>query len=280
MDTKILTGDARIDVVRLDTISLKRLESGNTDEFAKLLSAAQSVGVFQLDFQGSEFGDVLWERVGEIYYATQQYFDQDARLKQEDMRVDQKPSQDKGYKFCESDETFEMAYDELVKGDLKLPETLHHSRYTMKYFSEICHSAGLTILRSLSIALPASLPFEDAHRKGKSSDSGLKIISEPCIEDRSKVIENKHTDSGSLTFSFYNDWGIHVQLRDGSWGYTAAVEGCAVINVADSLEWLSDGKLRSPLHRVTQPTDGAKKRYFLTYFLRPEYTFKDLGRRA
>ena len=52
-------------------------------------------------------------------------------------------------------------------------------------------------------------------------------------------------------------------------------EGCALVHGASSLARLSLGRLRSPLHRVTQPADGAGKRYFLSYFLRPEHRVRE-----
>jgi isopenicillin N synthase-like dioxygenase len=87
----------------------------------------------------------------------------------------------------------------------------------------------------------------------------------------SDVGDNLHTDSGTLTLLFYKDWGIYAFLPDkNTWAFTPPLEGCALINVGDSLQTLSDGKLHSPKHGVTQPFDGAMDRYYLSYFLRPE----------
>ncbi|KAF3111974.1 hypothetical protein TWF102_005729 [Orbilia oligospora] len=264
-----------IDIAQIDKINLAKLEFGNSKEIEKLRSAAESHGVFYLDFHGSEMGNLLFQQLGEIYYLSQQYFDQDEASKTKDIRSDQKSSQDRGYKSCETDQTFEMSYDELVKGDLCLPQNLQPSRHTLKYFSEICHNAALTMLRSLSTSLSPDEPFEKYHQKSKQNDSGLKLVYEPCIPKRSEVLENKHTDSGTLTILFAEQLGLHVQMADGSWGYTDSIPGCAIVHVADSLQFMSGGKLRSPVHRVTQPVNGFMKRYFLSYFLRPEDSFKE-----
>ncbi|KAK6362852.1 hypothetical protein TWF730_000305 [Orbilia blumenaviensis] len=275
VSSTILPNGTVIDVAHLDKINLARLEAGNSEENEKLRSAAESQGIFYLDFHGSKMGSLLFEQLGEVYYLSQQYFDQEEGLKMRDVRNDQKPSQDKGYKFCETDETFEMAYDELVKGDLCLPQSLQPNRHTLKYFSEICHNAALTMLRSLSASISPDELFENYHQKSKQSDSGLKLVYEPCIPKKAEVLENKHTDSGTLTILFAEELGLHVQLLDGSWGYTPSISGCAVVHVADSLQFMSGGRLRSPVHRVTQPVDGFMKRYFLSYFLRPEDAFGD-----
>ncbi|KAK6357540.1 hypothetical protein TWF718_001849 [Orbilia javanica] len=275
VSSSVLLNGVTIDVAQIDKINLAKLESGNLGEIEKLRSAAESDGIFYLDFHESKMGDLLFQQLGEIYYLSQQYFDQDERMKLNDRRSDQKLSQDRGFKSCETDQTFEMAYDELVKGDLHLPRTLQPDRHTLKYFSEICHNAALTMLRSLSTSLSPGEPFEKYHQKSKQNDSGLKLVYEPCVPNKSEVLENKHTDSGTLTLLFAEQLGLHVQLADGSWGYTPSVPGCAVVHVADSLQFMSGGKLRSPVHRVTQPVDGFMKRYFLSYFLRPEDSFKE-----
>ncbi|EPS39380.1 hypothetical protein H072_6855 [Dactylellina haptotyla CBS 200.50] len=266
---KRLPDGTKICVANLDTISLRDLESGDAEEIHKLSSVMTSQGIFYIDFHGSQMGTILSEKLGEIYYVTQEYFDQSHDMKVKDFRADQKHSQDRGYKFCSTDETFEMAYDELVKGDLALPPILHQSKYSLKYFSEICHNTALSILRALSNTISTGEPLTRYHMKSGTSDSGLKLVYEPFITDKSQVCDNTHTDSGILTLLFYDEWGLEVQLQDGKWAYVAPVSGCAVVNVADYLEGISDNRFRSVLHRVTQPVDGFAKRYFLSYFLRP-----------
>ncbi|KAF3914662.1 hypothetical protein AA313_de0204395 [Arthrobotrys entomopaga] len=268
VETKLPDG-TKIQVANFDKISLKELEAKNAMEIQKLISAAQSTGLFYLDFHGSETGNILLEEIGEVYCACQRYFDQSLESKIKDVRTNQEVSQDKGYKSCAADETFEMSYDELVKGDLHLPHLLRPSKYTVKFFSEICHNAALTMLQIFAEANLTAKSFEECHDKSKSSNSGLKLVYEPCIQKKSKVIENKHTDGGTLTILFYDEWGLNAQLPDGDWAFAAPMPGCALVNVADSLERASERKLRSPVHRVTQPVDGFVKRYFLSYFLRP-----------
>ena len=85
-----------IDIAQIDKINLARLESGNPKEIAKLRSAAELDGIFYLDFHESEVGNLLFQQLGEIYYLSQQYFDQDEGSKMKDMRSDQKSSQDRG----------------------------------------------------------------------------------------------------------------------------------------------------------------------------------------
>ena len=171
-----------------------------------------------------------------------------------------------------------MAYDELVKGSLQLPPTINSDTELIKHFSENCHTACDTMLSCLSdsLNLDTSTRLERHHRRTETSDSGLKLIFEPSLAKLSDVGENKHTDSGTFTLLFYEQWGLHVYLPDEKrWAFAAVKPGCALVNVANSLQRLSGNQLHSPLHRVTQPADGAQKRCYLSYFMRPEHALKE-----
>jgi isopenicillin N synthase-like dioxygenase len=171
-----------------------------------------------------------------------------------------------------------MAYDELVKGDLLLPGILVNMNEMPKRFSQLCHSACMTMLSCLSDALMLDNThrLENYHRQGESSNSGLKLIYEPSLERAADVGDNKHTDSGTFTLLFYERWGLHIELPEEiRWAFTAAVPGCALVNVADSLQSLSRNRFHSPTHQVIQPFDGFAKRYYISYFLRPEHALKD-----
>jgi len=177
-----------------------------------------------------------------------------------------------------------MAFDELVvSGTLTLPDVLEDSKATLAEFSNLCHSACLTMLKCLS----ASLKLQDKdrlecyHRYGHLSDSGLKLIYEPSLAKLADVKENRHTDSGTFTLLFYDQWGLHIKFKGTEdWAFAATKLGCVLVNVADSLQRLSNGTFHSPTHRVTQPCDGFSKRYYLSYFLRPEQELRDAWAKA
>jgi isopenicillin N synthase-like dioxygenase len=173
-----------------------------------------------------------------------------------------------------------FADDELFCGDteLKLPATLQEKSDLVRKFNQICHAAAMSMLSSLSdsMGLEGAQRFETYHQTDDSSDTGLKLISEPALASAADVVENKHTDSGTLTLLFYERLGLHVYLPDKDrWEYAPVpAPGCALVTVADSLQRLSGGQFHSPLHRVTQPRDGAHKRFYLSYFLRPSHATK------
>lgn len=148
----------------------------------------------------------------------------------------------------------------------KMPQLFKNDWAKISDFIAGCDEACLTLLNSLSE------DFLLHHRADQPSDTGLKFVLHPSQARLSDVGESLHTDSGTLTLLFYKDWSLHAFLPDADiWGFIPPPpEGCTLVNVANTLERLSEGKLHSPKHRVTQPFDGAKNRYFLSYFLRPE----------
>ncbi len=146
-----------------------------------------------------------------------------------------------------------------------LPQIFQDNWEKIAEFCTGCDEACLTVLSSLSAE------YAMHHRADQPSDTGLKLVLQPSLAKLSDVGDTLHTDSGTLTLLFCKDWGIHAFLPDvNMWAFTPPLEGCALINVANSLQRLSGGRLHSPMHRVTQPFDGAKNRFFLSYFLRPE----------
>ena len=175
-----------------------------------------------------------------------------------------------------------MSRDEMASGAIKWPAAMQNDTDMLKRFSNGCHEACQTITARLSDALQLEQKqrLEQHHRDGQPSDSGLKLIYEPTLAKLSDVGDNLHTDSGSMTFLFYDKWGLSAYAPSQGFAFPAPVDGCALINIGDSLQRLSGGKLLSPKHRVSQPVDGAEKRYYLSYFLRPEHATKEAWSQA
>lgn len=81
-----------------------------------------------------------------------------------------------------------------------------------------------------------------------------------------------HTDYNTLTFLFHQPVaGLQVQTKDG-WKYVKSNKDSIIVNVADALEYLSGGFLKSTVHRVIRPPEDQadKPRLGLIYFARPE----------
>jgi isopenicillin N synthase-like dioxygenase len=159
----------------------------------------------------------------------------------------------------------------------------------VKSFHDHCDEAARAMLVQIAAALDVEA-LERVHRVTEPSETGLKLISEPSVPLAANDVENKHRDSGTLTMLFYDSWSMHICLSQGGGGndnddaeegqgewvfVPPPPDGCALVHGASSLHRLSGGRLRAPLHRVTQPADGAGMRYFLSYFLRPEHRLRE-----
>ncbi|KAI2627045.1 putative 1-aminocyclopropane-1-carboxylate oxidase [Hypomontagnella submonticulosa] len=82
-----------------------------------------------------------------------------------------------------------------------------------------------------------------------------------------------HTDYNTLTFLFHQPVaGLQVQTPEGKWKYVRSPRDAIIVNIADALEFLSGGYLKSTVHRVVRPPEDQadKPRLSLIYFARPE----------
>jgi isopenicillin N synthase-like dioxygenase len=167
----------------------------------------------------------------------------------------------------------QIARDEIRLGTLALPPVFEDNLDLLSRVSSVGYAVTRTILTSISSALklsPATL-LENHHRDDEPSNTGLKLYYEPAKERVAEVAENWHTDGGTLTLLFCDQWGLYMEEpASKKGGFILPVPGCAIVNVADSLQRLSGGRLHSCRHQVIQPVDGFQKRYFVVYFLRPE----------
>ena len=137
-----------------------------------------------------------------------------------------------------------------------------------------------TMLACLSKALSLKGPdrFETSHRNDHKSNSTLALFRYIPTDLAGECVGHlKHTDIGSLTLLFSEQWGLQVMpLGTSSWEFVAPRPGHAIINVGDSLRFASGYSLQSCIHQVV-PMDVAEDRYSIAYFLRPESekVFKD-----
>ena len=105
----------------------------------------------------------------------------------------------------------------------------------------------------------------------------LKFLPQPEGDRRLSLFH--HTDIGSITVLFNTIGGLQLlppSLEDSeeNWQYVKPEPGCAIINLGDSMTQLTNGLLRSNIHRVTYaPGDQATyTRYSLGFFAKPEMT--------
>lgn len=133
---------------------------------------------------------------------------------------------------------------------------------------------GRTVLTSLSRSLDFSSERDMAlaHRKGFSTPTALGLLNYVnYAPDVAKSGHIAHTDCGTLSMVFCETRGLQVLMQNGEWMYAAPKPNCAVLNVGDSLTFLSGGKLRSSLHRVVPHADAlVTPKRTIVYLMRPE----------
>ncbi|UCK57497.1 hypothetical protein AFCA_000417 [Aspergillus flavus] len=217
--------NSTIDFAKLDQFDAGE---GYGDEVNKLLNAVCSPGFFYPDFKNAFGTKLVLREVKDAYAASDRYFDQSLETKMKDFRKGQSASSDRGYKFCETNESFEMSSDEMSDGSLSLPEVLAVTESSLNSLHQHCYIAANMLLDCLSNAL--NIPINEYHR----------------------------------------------DILPNEWAFPKPpAPGCAIVYGGNFLKLMSNGVLQSPLHRVTQLEDGAGKRFFLSYFLRPEEGAKE-----
>lgn len=156
-----------------------------------------------------------------------------------------------------------------------LPGPLNEQRNLLERLMHDLHEIGTSVLHALSLVLrmPVEQSLETSHRPHHSSTSALGVLRYPQLWAGSPQLgQGAHTDVGSLTLLFCSEPGLQILDPDTEkWAYIQPKQGHAIINVGDSLRFLSNQRLRSCLHRVVPLVDGKiADRLSCAYFLRPE----------
>ena len=134
---------------------------------------------------------------------------------------------------------------------------------------------------STSLLLPKGQRFEDFQGLYRPSPDLLRLLRYHADAKPTGVPQTPHTDMGSLTFVFSDTPGLQVLPMDAvqkpgsqeesDWLYVAPKPGHAIVNIGDCLRILSNGLLKSALHRVGPVAGNAMpERYSMAYLMRLE----------
>ncbi|KAF9458157.1 2OG-Fe-II oxygenase family oxidoreductase [Collybia nuda] len=276
-------GGGDVDIAPLETIDLARLLVRDPAEVTKLLKACIKHGFFYLDLQTSDVGRKIMKDEQEVLRFMETYFAQSLEKKMLDDRqsflhgfkpVGTFTGAKSDYKDCY--ETLKVARAEMLEKSRKLPEDVKRAIELFESFMTGSHSINFTLLECLSDALGliGANRFEESHRDGQETNTCLVMLHYPKSEGDQNLGHNKHTDIGSITLLFSEQWGLQVFAPETqTWKFIQPrPHGHATINVGDSLRFLSGKKLNSCVHRVIPPTGDSQleDRYSIAYFLRPE----------
>lgn len=158
------------------------------------------------------------------------------------------------------------------------PPIIHAHRDEIKQFQN--HIAQDTIQKLLAlISLVLELPedyLSQGHRYEDISDCHLRymIYRARTPEENAKfgnLYSRGHTDFGSLTLLFRQPIAaLQVCMPDGSWKWVKPYPGSITVNIADVLQFWTNGYLKSSVHRVSAPPEDQAHldRLGLLYFLR------------
>ncbi|KAK6510654.1 hypothetical protein TWF506_009756 [Arthrobotrys conoides] len=264
---KTTVGNIEINVAPLETVSLRLLLQDDENECTKLYRAARVLGFFYLDVSDSESYLADVER---LYSITERYFAQSEEDLMKDFRAD---DEFRGFKGGKNWGSLEILRDDVTSSEVPLPVKIQPDSTTVQRFISASHDIVYVILHQLSGSLwPGSRNhFENKHHPTKQNNSSLKVYRGPALARLSDVGDNSHTDGGSLTLLYTDKWGTQIELPwSKEWAWVEAKPGHAIVNIGDTLQTLSGGRLYSCRHRVSQPVDGFEERWAVTYFLRPE----------
>ncbi|PSN65050.1 gibberellin 2-oxidase [Corynespora cassiicola Philippines] len=134
----------------------------------------------------------------------------------------------------------------------------------------------LFVLMSIILELPENY-LADAHAYDEVSDDHLRYMiynvrTQDEWDKAQAYSKGGHTDFGSLTLLFSQHVaGLQIRTPEGEWKYVKPVEGGITCNAADTLTFLTNGFIKSTIHRVvTPPKDQIHTpRLGLLYFSRP-----------
>lgn len=275
----------------LPKISLKRLSTGDENEFKALFESCRSLGFFLLDLSDEEAGETLVQDIDALLSLARETM---ALPEDEKMKYHANPPQRLfGYKalgFMKTEtkqpdrcEFYMLSQDELtglVPAPAYPPLLASHLPVFESYLAHARPIVEL-ICRVLSIRLhlPPDTMFEKQRPDAKSGTL-LRLIKYPAAvteADRRTALV-PHTDMGTMTLLAGVLGGLQVlrpttSTGDGGeevWEHIKPEPKCLIVNMGDAIVKWTGGVLRSSVHRVTYPPgeQAAHDRYSIAYLIR------------
>ncbi|XDG09220.1 hypothetical protein ABKA04_008835 [Annulohypoxylon sp. FPYF3050] len=160
------------------------------------------------------------------------------------------------------------------------PEVINENRDEIEAFARHINDnivGKLLVLFAIILELPEDY-FLQTHRYEEKSDCHLRYMKyHHRTEEQNKILDNVwvkgHTDFGSLTLLFRQPVSaLQVRTPEGQWKWVKPYPQSITVNLADSLEFLTNGFLKSSIHRVVAPPPDQAyiDRLGVLYFVRPE----------
>lgn len=160
--------------------------------------------------------------------------------------------------------------------NVKVEELPDFNKIGIETYSML-EKTGIYVLRALALYIGLEEHYFDEWVT--DGNSILRPIHYPPIteEPKNAVRAAAHGDINLITLLMgASAGGLQVQRKDGEWIDAIPKENELVINVGDMLERLTNNKLRSTIHRVTNPPqkEWDKPRYSIPFFMHPKSDMK------
>jgi isopenicillin N synthase-like dioxygenase len=160
------------------------------------------------------------------------------------------------------------------------PKIITQNRAEIEHFARHIHDhivGKLLVLCAIVLELPEDF-FLNHHRYHEKSDCHLRYMKyHRRTEEENQALDNVwdkgHTDFGSLTLLFRQPvCALQVRTPEGKWRWVRPYPESITVNLADSLDFLTNGFLKSSIHRVVAPPLDQRDvdRLGVLYFVRPE----------
>jgi isopenicillin N synthase-like dioxygenase len=160
------------------------------------------------------------------------------------------------------------------------PELIKQHWDEIEHFAKHIHDQivnKLLVLFALVLELPEDY-FLKNHRYTEKSDCHFRYMKyHRRTPEQNAELDNVwvkgHTDFGSLTLLFRQPVAaLQVRTPEGEWKYVKPYPESITVNIADALQFLSNGFLKSSIHRVVAPPPDQAHldRHGVLYFVRPE----------
>lgn len=138
-----------------------------------------------------------------------------------------------------------------------IDEDIYKEYYT--YTINVAKTIFSQIMDSLNI------PLEKYNNIIEKSSATLSVLHYPKVEMNDKIIGiPPHCDWGLITVLYTDNDGLEVSIND-KWYNIPHKEGYFIVNIADMVEILTNGKYRSTLHRVI----NKEEKYSMALFYEP-----------
>ncbi|CAG8973702.1 hypothetical protein HYALB_00006973 [Hymenoscyphus albidus] len=279
-------------VANLAIINYEELLLQKPEEIEKLYLACAKWGFFYLDLSGDNTKDYL-NNVDSLFAASKEYFAKSLEEKLGDKREElsiynicrYKPMGSLGLDAGNATQKkngsenlrvpVDLIHNPTLNPNLYFPTGMKKHEQQFASFIKSSHSVPNLIAKNLFdyLQLEGNNRFENFHKPNEQSTSSAVLQHYPLTDlpPQTSAGHFTHTDTGSITVLFNTEWRLQVfSPETEDWEYVPQRKDCAIINVGDTLKFISNFKLKSSLHRVI-PWHGpnvSNSRYATIFFLR------------